>query len=83
MLPAGPAQEPAAEHLDGIEAALAALDADDPRLAGLTHRLRVLLWRYADGDAAPESAADTGGQDLEAASADEMFALIDREFGES
>ncbi|MEU1669269.1 type I polyketide synthase [Streptomyces sparsogenes] len=83
VLPAEPADEPAAAHLDEIEATLAALDADDPRRAGLTHRLRLLLWRYADGDGALEPGEETGGDDLETASADEMFALIDREFGES
>ncbi|MFK4268609.1 type I polyketide synthase [Streptomyces milbemycinicus] len=83
VLPAEPADEPAAAHLDEIEATLAALDADDPRRAGLTHRLRLLLWRYADGDDALEPREETGGDDLETASADEMFALIDREFGES
>ncbi|ADI11532.1 modular polyketide synthase [Streptomyces bingchenggensis BCW-1] len=83
VLPAEPADEPAAAHLDEIEATLAALDADDPRRTGLTHRLRLLLWRYADGDDALEPREETGGDDLETASADEMFALIDREFGES
>ncbi|MES4904978.1 MULTISPECIES: type I polyketide synthase [unclassified Streptomyces] len=87
VLPEEPEAEPVAAHLDEIEAALAALDADDPRRSGLTHRLRVLLWRYDEGqgagDGGPEPAEATGGDDLEAASADEMFALIDREFGES
>ncbi|MGY0063228.1 type I polyketide synthase [Streptomyces sp. LZ34] len=83
VLPAEPAEEPAAAHLDEIEAALAALDADDPRRSGLTHRLRVLLWRYTDGEGASEPREETGGDDMETASADEMFALIDREFGES
>ncbi|MEU5615148.1 KR domain-containing protein, partial [Streptomyces sparsogenes] len=73
--------EPAAAHLDGIEAVLAALDADDPRRSGLTHRLRVLLWRY-EGGAEPQDEQQTGDE-LASASADEMFALIDREFGES
>ncbi|MFH8371846.1 acyltransferase domain-containing protein, partial [Streptomyces sp. NPDC018031] len=83
VLPAGPAADPAAAHLDEVEAALAALDPDDPRRSGLTHRLRLLLWRYADGGDAPGPGAETGGDDLESASAAEMFALIDREFGDS
>ncbi|NUS86090.1 MAG: acyltransferase domain-containing protein [Streptomyces sp.] len=87
VLPEEPEAEPVAAHLDEIEATLAALDSDDPRRAGLTHRLRVLLWRYDEGagsgDGAPDPAEETGGDDLETASADEMFALIDREFGES
>lgn len=86
VLPADPADEPAAAHLAGIEAALAALDADDPQRAGLVHRLQVLLWRYADPDSSSARDEDTaGGDDLDlgSASADEVFALIDREFGGS
>ncbi|MGP3970996.1 acyltransferase domain-containing protein, partial [Streptomyces sp. 6N223] len=90
VLPEELAADPAAAHLDGIEEALAALDPDDPRRDGLTHRLRVLLWRYADGDGAAAEPGEGAGTsegtdegDLETASADEMFALIDREFGQS
>jgi acyl carrier protein len=67
---------PALEHLDALEAALAALPAADPRRSGLTDRLQSLLWKYAGDDA--EVADD---QDLDAATADDMFALLDRELG--
>jgi acyl carrier protein len=81
-LPAEDGQEPAAEALDAVEAALAALAADDPRRAGLTHRLHVLLWRYG-GEQSAAAPAEGGAESLEEASADEVFALIDREFGEA
>ena len=72
---------PVFERLDEVEAVLAGLSADDPRRAGLTHRLQVLLWKYAGQDR-PQERQEADGGDLGAASADEMFALIDREFGE-
>ena len=68
-------------RLDEVESVLAGLSADDPRRAGVTHRLQVLLWKYAGEEREAERAE--GGEDLGAASADEMFALIDREFGEA
>ncbi|MFI0901860.1 type I polyketide synthase [Streptomyces sp. NPDC020983] len=83
-LPAEPGQEPASQALDAVEAALAALAPGDPRRTGLTHRLNVLLWRYGGGAVSPSAdAAGSGTGDLEGASADEVFALIDREFGEA
>ncbi|MGO4427868.1 beta-ketoacyl synthase, partial [Streptomyces sp. MCAF7] len=83
VLPEDPATaHPAFEHLDEVEAVLAGLSADDPRRPGLTHRLRLLLWKYADGDRRAES-EPVDGEDLGTASADELFSLIDREFGES
>ncbi|MGH3378855.1 MAG: type I polyketide synthase [Actinoallomurus sp.] len=78
LLPEGTAAEPALGHLDELEAVLAALPAEDPRRTGLVNRVRALLWKY-------ESAEEESGQpaegDLAAATADDMFALIDRELG--
>jgi acyl carrier protein len=73
----------AAARLGEIEDALTALDPEDPRRSALMHRLRALVWRYADGDGAsePDEEEAVGDGGLEEASADEMFALIDREFG--
>ncbi|MEU8953161.1 beta-ketoacyl synthase N-terminal-like domain-containing protein [Streptomyces sp. NPDC048518] len=89
ILPDGGAGElPVAAHLDDLELALDGLAADDPRRKGLIRRLQTLLWKQqpdttgaaspADGDT-PDDAKE--GEDLETASADDMFALIDREWG--
>ncbi|MEU5778646.1 type I polyketide synthase [Streptomyces venezuelae] len=85
VLPDGGAGElPVAGHLDDLEEALAGLAVDDPRRKGLIRRLQTLLWKQPDA-AAAAAPADEDGQgeadDLTAASADDMFALIDREWG--
>jgi hypothetical protein len=72
-------EHPALGHLDGLEAALAALPAEDPRRTGLVNRVRALLWKYESAEEESGQAADEG--DLAAATADDMFALIDRELG--
>jgi polyketide synthase 7 len=41
--------------------------------------MRTLLWKYESGAEEPGEAAE--GSDLTTASADDMFALIDRELG--
>jgi hypothetical protein len=69
-------------RLDDLETALALLPPEDVRSSGLIDRLQTLLWKYADTAgtaAAPGPAEDEA--DLAAATADEMFALIDRELG--
>ncbi|MFI0822784.1 type I polyketide synthase [Streptomyces sp. NPDC021098] len=66
---------PGVGHLDALEAALAGMAAEDPRRAGLVNRLQGILWKYNEGTPADEQ------QDLAAATADEVFALIDRELG--
>jgi acyl carrier protein len=72
------AGNPALEHVDRLDAALSALAPDDPRRTGLTNRLQALLWKHArPGETRPAK----DGEDLTTASADEMFALIDREWG--
>ncbi|MFC4907552.1 acyltransferase domain-containing protein [Actinomadura gamaensis] len=81
LLPAGAgAALPAFGRLDDLEAALALLPPEDVRRSGLADRLQTLLWRYTD-PAGADAAADGDGGDLAAATADEMFALIDRELG--
>ncbi|WP_432015332.1 type I polyketide synthase [Streptomyces cucumeris] len=71
---------PALGHVEGLETALAGLAAGDPRRAGLVNRLQALLWKYTDtADAPGDEPVD--GDDLTAATADEMFALLDRELG--
>ncbi|EME96802.1 beta-ketoacyl synthase, partial [Streptomyces mobaraensis NBRC 13819 = DSM 40847] len=85
ILPDGGAAElPVAAHLDELDAALADLAADDPRRRGLIRRLQALLWKHPDtaGPVASDGEDEAGGaEDLSAASADDMFALIDREWG--
>jgi polyketide synthase 7 len=72
-------EDPALGHLDGLENALAVLAPEDPRRTGLVNRMRTLLWKYESGAEEPGEAAE--GSDLTTASADDMFALIDRELG--
>ncbi|HET8658579.1 MAG TPA: acyltransferase domain-containing protein, partial [Micromonosporaceae bacterium] len=80
VLPAGDgAPDPALGHLDELEAALAGLPADDPRRTGLVRRLQALVWRYAPAAQAVGAAA--GDEDLTSATAEDVFALIDRELG--
>ncbi|GHH88399.1 hypothetical protein GCM10018793_67920 [Streptomyces sulfonofaciens] len=68
--------------LDRIEAALAALAPDGDGSAQVTRRLRSLTERFAG----PEEAADDGAgsvrEQIEAASAEEIFDFIDRELGD-
>ncbi|MFF3641025.1 type I polyketide synthase [Streptomyces sp. NPDC002564] len=84
VLPDGGAGElPVAAHLDDLEATLAGLAVDDPRRKGLVRRLQALLWKQPDATAvgAPADDEPGEGEDLATASADDMFALIDREWG--
>ncbi|WP_026411148.1 type I polyketide synthase [Actinomadura oligospora] len=85
LLPAGAgAALPAFGRLDDLEAALSVLPPEDVRRSGLADRLQTLLWRYADDRSAPDGKDGRDGEDgrdLAAATADEMFALIDRELG--
>ncbi|WP_436849184.1 beta-ketoacyl synthase N-terminal-like domain-containing protein [Streptomyces atriruber] len=86
VLPDGGAGElPVAAHLDDLEEALAGLAVDDPRRKGLIRRLQTLLWKQPDTAATAGPADDDGqgeaAEDLSTASADDMFALIDREWG--
>ncbi|MFE9063833.1 type I polyketide synthase [Streptomyces violaceusniger] len=73
------AAQPLSGHLDELEAALAGLPTGDPRRAGLVNRLQALVWKYTATEQEAGGPADE--QDLTAATADEVFALIDRELG--
>ncbi|MET7766652.1 type I polyketide synthase [Streptomyces sp. NPDC005393] len=75
----GRTAHPALGHVEELEAALAGLSAEDPRCTGLVNRLQALVWKYtATADEPGQRAAE---QDLATATADEVFALIDRELG--
>ncbi|MGV9457171.1 type I polyketide synthase, partial [Streptomyces sp. NPDC003635] len=69
-------------ELGRLEEALAAATPDTDTRLKLTRQLQSLLVRLTDDDG---TSADNAAEeaDLEAATADEMFALIDREFGTS
>ncbi len=71
---------PALGRLDELDAALAELPMEDPRRTGLMKRMQGLLWKYA-AEAGEAAEASGDGPDIEAASAEDMFALIDRELG--
>ncbi|MGW2327120.1 type I polyketide synthase [Streptomyces sp. NPDC001700] len=72
------AAHPGLGHLDALEVALAGMAAEDPRRTGLVNRLQGLLWKYT---ATAQEEEGASGEDLAAATADEVFALIDRELG--
>ncbi|MGA6159099.1 type I polyketide synthase [Stenotrophomonas sp. NPDC087984] len=73
------AAHPLSGHFDELEAALAGLPTGDPRRAGLVNRLQALVWKYTATAQETDGPADE--EDLTAATADEVFALIDRELG--
>ncbi|MEU8089147.1 SDR family NAD(P)-dependent oxidoreductase [Micromonospora sp. NPDC049101] len=73
--------EPAAAlvgGLDALEAALATAEPDEDQRAWVATRLQTLLAKWAG---APEPAPDRRDDDLSGASADELFQMIDNEFG--
>ncbi|MFE1273319.1 SDR family NAD(P)-dependent oxidoreductase, partial [Streptomyces sp. NPDC058758] len=69
---------PVLADLDRAESALASLAADDTARGRVAERLRELL-RLADGTGTPAGGTEAGtvGADLDAASDEELFALID------
>ncbi|WP_067467728.1 type I polyketide synthase [Actinomadura macra] len=71
---------PAFEHLSRLESALATLPEADARRSDLANRLQILLWKHAEttGERAPDA---QGTGDLDVATAEEMFTLIDQEWG--
>ncbi|QKW10567.1 hypothetical protein HUT18_00810 [Streptomyces sp. NA04227] len=69
------------DELDRLEGALAAAEPDSDTRTKLKKRLEALLWTWGQNPA--EAAADAEEGDLEAASADDMFALLDKELGTS
>ncbi|MEV0221375.1 type I polyketide synthase [Streptomyces sp. NPDC050704] len=81
-VPAGPGpQERLRRDLDRLETAAEALTPDDPDHAEVADRLRRILHRL---DAPTSAAAETadGGETLHAATADEVLAYIDSQFGD-
>ncbi|MCP3800855.1 type I polyketide synthase [Allokutzneria sp. A3M-2-11 16] len=63
------------EELDRLEATLTSVPADDAAARdAITARLRTLMWKW-------EGAASTDSEDLDAATDDEVFDLLDKELG--
>jgi hypothetical protein len=50
--------------------------------AELAARLQALLWRLTDDPGAPDDGGGGGSADLAAASDEEIFEALDKEFGE-
>ncbi|AJE80652.1 modular polyketide synthase [Streptomyces albus] len=69
------------DELDRLEGALAASEPDSDTRTKLKKRLEALLWTWGQNPA--DTAADAEEGDLESASADDMFALLDKELGTS
>ncbi|WP_435056394.1 type I polyketide synthase [Streptomyces venezuelae] len=76
----GPGRPPVHAEIDKLESVLSTVAPDDVDRAGITARLRDLLAKWNDThSAAPDSAADE--RDIQAATADELFDLLDDELG--
>ncbi|MEU8578760.1 type I polyketide synthase [Streptomyces asoensis] len=73
------AASPVLADLDRLDASLSGLAADDATRDRITRRLEALLWKWSGEPDGGEGVLDRG--ELDAASDDEMFALIDQELG--
>jgi NADP-dependent 3-hydroxy acid dehydrogenase YdfG/acyl carrier protein len=75
-------QAPALAELDRLEATLLSLPSDDGAYAQATTRLQALLWRLNDAASAVAGpAASDGGDDLDMATDDELFDVLENELG--
>ncbi|MFF3020363.1 type I polyketide synthase [Streptomyces sp. NPDC057939] len=77
--PTGPDRPSVHTELDKLESILTAVAPDDAERAGITTRLRDLLAKWNDTHSAQDN--DGEQQDLQAATADELFDLLDDELG--
>nr|AAP42859.1 NanA5 [Streptomyces nanchangensis] len=73
--------QPVLRELARLEAAVGESKPEGETSAQLVKRLQTLLWRLGDEAAAVDHTVD--GEELESASDDEMFALIDQQLGSS
>ncbi|MFJ8914167.1 type I polyketide synthase [Amycolatopsis sp. NPDC102389] len=73
-----PCATPVLDELDRIEAALFGAETGDEAGAKIVERLRSMVWKWNDLAGAADPAADEG---LDIATDDEIFDLIDAEFG--
>ncbi|MGV9271629.1 SDR family NAD(P)-dependent oxidoreductase, partial [Kitasatospora sp. NPDC003701] len=67
------------DELDRLEGVLAEVAQDDDAVAGITERLEALLGKWKDARAFDTGAAPRA--DFESATVDDIFSLIDEEFG--
>ncbi|MGC9501890.1 SDR family NAD(P)-dependent oxidoreductase, partial [Streptomyces sp. WG7] len=74
-----PAPRPVHAELDRLEAVLAAVGPDDVERAGITSRLRDLLAKWNGTHSAQDSAAEE--RQIQSATAEEIFGLLDDELG--
>jgi acyl transferase domain-containing protein/acyl carrier protein len=79
----GPTGPPVLHELSRLEEALLSFSPDSDTRTKLTKRLQALLWKWGDEGPDASDDASTTGDDFDAATADDMFDLIDREFGSS
>ncbi|MGW1077632.1 type I polyketide synthase, partial [Streptomyces sp. NPDC002537] len=73
-------------ELEALENTVEGIAADSESAAKVAERLEALVWKLRDGrDAAQGTTPDDheGGDDLAGASAEDMFDLLDKEFGDS
>ncbi|WUA47110.1 SDR family NAD(P)-dependent oxidoreductase [Streptomyces sp. NBC_01367] len=73
------ARKPVHAELDKLESILSAVAPDGAERAGITARLRDLLAKWNDTHGAQDNAAEK--RDIQAATADELFDLLDDELG--
>ncbi|WP_420877665.1 SDR family NAD(P)-dependent oxidoreductase [Streptomyces mobaraensis] len=76
-----PAARSVLDDLDRLEAALAALPADDPDRVRVATRLRAVAARWDDDRPVPADDEPASGTDLSAADDDEVFDYIEKELG--
>ncbi|WP_345600236.1 type I polyketide synthase, partial [Streptomyces coacervatus] len=72
---------PAVAEIDRLEFILSSVAADSAERANVTARLEKLLRKWNETDSA--TAGDDDGNDLESASVDDIFDIINNEFGRS
>ena len=81
----GPSSASVLAEIQRLEKSLGAVDGDDESVREeITGRLETLLWNWQEagkGGAEAELAADSSDTDLDAVTDDEIFDLLDKEFG--
>ncbi|MGA5133015.1 type I polyketide synthase [Streptomyces olivoreticuli] len=79
----GGAPEAVFGELEALENSVAHLTGDGESTTKVVERLEALVWRLRDGRDTAQGEAPATADDLAAASAEDMFDLLDKEFGDS